>query len=428
MNPPAQILIVDDNSANLKLLSDSLKAAGHKVLIARSGTRALQTLETIQPDIILLDVMMPDLNGFETCRKIKVQEQLRDIPIVFMTALTETEKKIEGLQLGAVDYLTKPFWHEEVLVRVNNHIQLYRLKRDLAQQVSERTAELEQTLQHLQQTQAQLIYREKMSTLGEMVAGVAHEINNPVGFISGNLPIAQEHVVAFCQALQRYQDQFPVLPETMQTALEELEIDYVAEDLPQILASIQTGCDRLKQLVLSLRTFARFDDAETQATDIHAGLDATITILGHRLKANKTRPEIQVIRHYDPIPEVVCYGGPLNQVFMNVLANAIDACDEKNQGKTYAEIEAQPNVITLQTSVVDEQVQIQIQDNGCGMLPERVEQIFEQGFTTKDVDKGTGLGMAIAHQIMTEKHSGSITCTSKRGQGTTFTITLAIFT
>ncbi|MGB0561260.1 MAG: hybrid sensor histidine kinase/response regulator [Spirulinaceae cyanobacterium] len=426
MNPPAQILIVDDNPTNLKVLSDSLKAVGHKVLVAKSGVRALRTLENIKPDIILLDVMMPELNGFETCQQIKADERLQDIPVIFMTALTEIESKVKGLQLGAVDYLTKPLQHEEVLVRVNNHVQLYRLKQNLAQQVFERTAELEDAMKHLQQAQTQLVYREKMSTLGEMVAGVAHEINNPVGFIAGNLPLAQEYVAALRQALQHYQAEFPQLPAAMETELADLEIDYVEEDLPQILTSMQAGCDRLTQLVLSLRTFARTDDKQAEPTDIHAGLDATLTILSNRLKAIKTRPKVQIVRNYGEIPDVVCYGGPLNQVFMNILANAIDAFDEANQGKTYYEIEANLNQITIATSVVNKQVEIQIQDNGCGMTPETVERIFEQGFTTKDVGKGTGLGMAIAHQIIMEKHGGMLTCTSELGQGTTFMITLPL--
>ena len=421
MNVPAQILVVDDNPTNLRVLADSLKEVGHRVLIAKSGAKALQALENIKPDIILLDVMMPGLNGFETCERIKADDQLQDIPVVFMTALADTKDKVKGLQLGAVDYLTKPLQHEEVLVRVNNHVQLHRFKRDLAQQVTERTTELAQT-------QAQLAYQEKMSALGEMLAGVAHEINNPISFISGNLPLAQDYVAAFQQALQCFQTAFPELPATTAEELEALELDYIAEDLPKILTSMQTGCDRLTQLVQSLRIFSRADDTKAKATDLHAGLEATLTILGNRLKAGQARPAVQILRQYGQLPEVVCYAGPLNQVFMNILANAIDAFDGVNQGKTYQEIEANPNVITIQTSLLETQVQIQIQDNGCGMDSETLEHIFEQGFTTKAVGKGTGLGMAIAKQIITEKHGGTITCESTLGGGTIFAISLPLAT
>ncbi|MDJ1182468.1 trifunctional serine/threonine-protein kinase/ATP-binding protein/sensor histidine kinase [Roseofilum casamattae] len=282
-------------------------------------------------------------------------------------------------------------------------------------------------LTDLQQAQLQMVQQEKMAALGNLVAGVAHEINNPLGFIGGNVGAAQEYLQDLLEIVSLYQENTSP-PEEIAEEIEDLDPEFIAEDFPKLIASMQTGCDRIRNISTSLRTFSRTDtDAKTEF-NLYEGLDSTLLILKYRLKANEQRPAIEIVKKYGEIPEVKCYAGQINQVFMNLLANAIDALDEGNLGKTYEEIEKAPNCITVCTELSENKknVLVKIADNGTGM-PETVkEKIFEQGFTTKGVGKGTGLGMAIAHQIITEKHGGAIACQSELGKGTEFIISLSI--
>ncbi|MEM8640076.1 MAG: AAA family ATPase [Cyanobacteria bacterium P01_G01_bin.54] len=281
-------------------------------------------------------------------------------------------------------------------------------------------------LTELQHAQLQLVQSEKMSALGNLVAGVAHEINNPVGFLQGNIQPAQEHVQDLLGLIDVYQTEYPQANENVENEIESIDLAFVREDLPKLIDSMNAGVERIRNISNSLRTFSRKDQEHQTPFDLHKGIDSTLLILKHRTKANEQRPAVQILKNYGELPDVKCFPGQLNQVFMNILANAIDAFDEVNQGKTYQEIEANPNQIMIATSVENNHVQIQIQDNGCGMQPETVKQIFEQGFTTKAVGKGTGLGMAIAHQIITEKHGGRITCISEPDSGTKFIVILPL--
>ena len=283
--------------------------------------------------------------------------------------------------------------------------------------------ELQQALTDLQQAQLQLVQSEKMATLGNLVAGVAHEINNPVGFIGGNIDPAQGYLQDLLSILSLYEENAS-LPESIAEQIEDLDSDFIREDFPKLIASMKEGCDVIRNISRSLRTFSRTDTVSKTEFNLHEGIDSTLLILKYRLKANDKRPAIEIVKKYGDIPEVKCYPGQLNQVFMNLLANAIDALDESNEGKTFVEIEKQPNQITIATELNEDNksVIVEIVDNGMGMPEEVKTRLFEQGFTTKGVGKGTGLGMAIAHQIVTEKHGGKITCNSIVGQGTIFTI------
>ncbi|MBD2300001.1 response regulator [Nostoc sp. FACHB-190] len=425
---PMHILLVDDNPNNLKVLSEAIKGCGWKALMATDGESAIEQTEYAHPDLILLDVMMPGLDGFETCRRLKANNITQNIPVIFMTALSDATDKVKGLEIGAVDYITKPFQQEEVIARLKLHLKISHLTRTLEQRVQERTAELTHSLQQLQQTQLQLIQSEKMSTLGQLVAGIGHEINNPIGFISGNCSYIEQYVNDLFRLVDLQQQKLPESDPEVEELIEEIDLEYLYEDLPKLLLSMHQGIERLKDISLSLRTFARADIASKVKFQIHEGLDSTIMLLKHRLKDQGDRPKIEVVTQYSELPPITCYPGQLNQVFMNIIANAIDAFDDLHQNAVKQEIAACQYTIKITTSVDEQQetVTICMEDNALGMPPEVQARIFEPSFTTKPVGKGTGLGLAISYQIIVDKHHGNIHCLSTAGQGTKFVITLPI--
>ncbi|AFY81314.1 trifunctional serine/threonine-protein kinase/ATP-binding protein/sensor histidine kinase [Oscillatoria acuminata] len=281
----------------------------------------------------------------------------------------------------------------------------------------------QQTLTDLKEAQLQIVQSEKMSALGNLVAGIAHEINNPVNFLSGNIDPALDYINDLFDLLNIIHEKYPNLDPEVQGKIEEIELDYIRADLPELIDSMREGVKRINEISNSLRTFSRADSDRPVACNINSGLDSTLMLLKHRLKADETRPEIKVIKHYSDLPIIVCYAGQLNQVFMNLLSNAIDALEESNQGCNYADINHQI-IIKTELSSDQQQVIIRIQDNGVGMSEALQAKIFEYLFTTKAVGKGTGLGLAIARQIIVEKHSGTLAVNSTLGQGTEFTISI----
>lgn len=304
---------------------------------------------------------------------------------------------------------------------------LYTREQEQSRQLRQKASDLEMALVQLQQTQAQLVQTEKISQLGQLVAGVAHEVNNPVSFISGNLSHATQYIEDLVCHLQLYQQHYPNPPLVIQEHIEEIDLEFLLDDLPRMIASMKLGTDRIREIMQSLRNYSRTDNTQKRTVDLHEGIETTLMILSHRLKVQSNRAKIQIVKKYGELPLIECYPGQLNQVFMNLLANAIDALEETNQDQKNSLI------ITIQTAIEQlngaaDRLVIRIADNGPGMTDEIRRQLFTPFFTTKPEGRGTGLGLSISHQIITETHNGTLQCHSRLGQGTEFVIELPVKT
>lgn len=426
MPEEARILAIDDVAANLEIIVETLSSAGYKVAAATSGERALRRLEAYYPDLILLDIQMPEMDGFDVCKQLKANTQTADIPVIFITAFSDIERVSKGFSLGAVDYITKPFRDAELLARVNAHVQLRQINQHLEQRVRERTSELEQLLEQLKASQLQLVQQEKMSTLGNLIAGVAHEVNTPVSCVSGNVLELKQNLADIFAYINLCLNRAPIADQEACAA--KIDLEFLLEDLPKMVDSMENACDRIMNVSRSLRTFSRVNQDSKLDVNINEEIENTLLILKHRLRANEHRPQIEIIKHYGEVPQVSCFPDQLYQVFMNLLVNAIDALEDGNRGKVYEEIQTQPNQITIKTDCVNDQMYIYIQDNGTGMSEDIQTRIFDHLYTTKAPGKGTGLGLAIAKQIIVDVHGGDIHVKSVVNQGTEFIVNFPIGT
>lgn len=414
MTEIADILIVDDTPDNIRFLSSLLQEQGYRVRKALNGKMALTAVKTLVPDLVLLDINMPGMTGYEVCEHLKNEGQTSAVPVIFLSALDDVLDKVKAFEVGGSDYITKPFQIEEVLVRIQNQLTIRKLQTQLQSQ----NAQLHQAYSDLKRTQAQLVHQEKMASLSQMIAGMAHEINNPINFISGNLPPAREDIKSLLNLIHLYQQEYPQPTLTIQEAIDEIDLNFLIYDLQKLIDSMQNGAERIRTIVLALRIFSRLDESDIKKVDIHEGLDSTLMLLAHRLKPtaqNQEGPEIAVIKEYGKLPVVKCYASQINQVFFNLLNNAVDAL-EKGVGKGFPATSIP--TIWIHTELMNsETIAIRIKDNGMGVPEELQSRLFDPFFTTKPVGKGTGLGLLTSYEIVVEKHKGQLTCESSPPAG-----------
>ncbi len=434
-NHKANILVVDDTPDNLRLLSGMLTAQGYEVRKALNGKMALTACQMVLPDVILLDINMPGMDGYEVCKQLKANDKTCEVPVIFISALDDVLDKVKAFDVGGVDYITKPFHGAEVVLRIENQINL----RLLQIKLQEKNYLLQQALDNLKAAQVQQIQNEKMVALGHLVAGIAHEVNNPISFIYGNIQYADEYVQDLVNIIEVYQEEYPKPTPKIQQIVKDIDLNFVTNDLRNLMGAMNRGADRIREIVLALQNFSRHDEALMKQVNIHEGIDSTLVMLQHRLRETADRPAIAVVKEYGSLPLVACYVSELNQVFMHLLNNAIDSLESRyakdalDQSLVMSHLSSTNDKghgtnpqIRIRTELISNTVKIAIADNGLGMDESVQKRLFDPFFTTKPVGKGSGLGLSISFQIVVQKHRGQITCCSSPEKGAEFAIQIPV--
>lgn len=405
-----RLLIVDDDEQVRRLFRSSLSER-YLCATAADAHEALVYLARASFALVISDINMPGLSGTELLRKIR--EHYPDTEVIMVSGIGRTQRVLDAVRLGAFDYLVKPCdldVLELTIERALEHRALMLSARRYRLDLERRNEELRESKAQLERAQAQIIHNRKMASLGQLAAGVAHELNNPAGFIYGNMAILKECAVGLERLLKFYETASLPSAEAAHARLIRKEIDYenTLDDLCSIINDCHDGAERIRDVVQNLRTFSRLDEADFKKVDIHEGLDATIRLLSRFY----TSGQIVLHRDYGELPLVDCYAGQLNQVWMNLLANAAQAVADGGE-------------VRVTTRSVGDVVVVQISDNGCGIAPAHLQNIFDPFFTTKPVGEGTGLGLSVTHSIIV-RHGGRIEVESRLGEGTTFTVTIPV--
>lgn len=441
LSESSQILIVDDTPANLKLLSEILTRHNYQVRPASSGSLALKSVAIEKPDLILLDIKMPNMDGYEVCRRLKLDESSAKIPIIFISALDDTADKVKGFNAGGIDYITKPFQTEEILARIKTHLSLAYLQETLElrnirleQEIEDRkraeilleqkNAELEKAYAELKKVQMQFIQQEKLVAVGQLAAGVAHEINNPLGFINSNFTSLSQYTTIIKKLILLYQPLKIMVKEQSldnDEVMKEIEkyesqqrIEDILEDLEDLISESEGGLKRISKIVTSLQTFAWHDNQNQYVQfDLNQGIKDALVLAHHKIKdiANLSQELTEI-----PIIEAI--GGYINQVLLNLILNAAHAIKAKNLNEL--------GQIEVKSWQSEDAVFCSVSDNGVGISPSNCQRIFEAFFTTKPVGEGTGLGLSTSYDIIVNKHNGELDVESKEGIGSVFTLKLPI--
>lgn len=423
-----KILVVDDVLANLKLLTYILSEDGYAVYPALSGESALQLLNIEIPDLILLDVHMPEMNGYEVCHRIKQKEEMSRVPILFISAADSLDDKVKGFEVGGVDYIVKPFQAEEVLARVGVHSSVWRLHRELEAQnarLSKMNAELESTYAEMARAHQQIIRQEKMASVGQLAAGIAHEINNPLGFVISNIAVFQMYAEKFgklYRLIQRYRaaqgvpasESERVEAECLDQFLAENDFGYYTEDLKDVIGDTDDGLQRISRIVKSLCRFAQVDvNREGDAYDLNEEIANVRDLVGEDVEAVA---DIQL--ELGTLPELHGDPGEICQMILHLLVNARDAIRRTESSAR--------GVVCIRTWEDDGFAKVSIRDSGGGIPPEHVGRIFDPFYTSDPVGKGIGLGLSICYDVVVNRHSGKIEVFSNPGGGTEFIVSLPI--